>query len=129
MGVRASWPTPELDPAVVAELERDPFAPAPATGVYVEPEAVKAPPQPVEQVGTPIDLTGDEATLNGRLVELVGEEGSLYNDGIECPIKERHDTSCHACPISGEFGRLCEVGREQEAVCTKLVVIRCRRSK
>lgn len=97
MSTRANWHTPDLATA------EDPFA------------------APVEQVGTPIRLTGGEAELNLAIIELVRREAELYEAGIECEIKPRADTSCHACPLN-DLGELCEIGRAQERACTRLAV-------
>jgi hypothetical protein len=83
----------------------------------------------VEQVGLPITLHADFAELNERLLGLVNTEGSLYNAGITCAIRDRTDSTCLACPISAheektELGALCRCGREQERVATELAVAR-----
>lgn len=86
---------------------------------------------PVEEVGSRIDLREPTARLDLRLHELVNREARLYNAGVSCAIKERPDTTCHACPISkahdptDRLGALCRLGREQEVVCTELAVLRC----
>lgn len=104
MSVRAKWPAPpvEIDTS-------DPFGPVPAR---------------IEDVGVPIDLDDEEDVLFRRLGALVGEEARLHNAGVSCPIKAKIDVSCSACPIAGRFGELCKVGRQQEEVCTRMVVIR-----
>jgi hypothetical protein len=84
----------------------------------------------VEEVGQPIDLHGDPR-LNRRLVELVAEEGHLYDRGVTCAIKDRPDTACSACPVAvvdpdDPHGQLCAVGIEQERVLTTLAVQRAR---
>lgn len=78
-------------------------------------------------MGQPIDLDaeGGEARLNERLVVLIQEEGELYAADVRCAIKERDDTSCHACPLYTDDAletrsALCAVGREQERICTAL---------
>ena len=86
---------------------------------------------PVEEVGQRIDLRDPAAVLDVRLHELVMREARLFSSGVSCAIKERPDTTCHACPVSkahdpsDRFGALCRVGREQERVCTELAVLRC----
>lgn len=86
---------------------------------------------PVEEVGKRIDLRDPGAGLDLRLAELVHREARLFNAGITCAIKERPDTTCHACPISqahdpgSALGALCRLGRQQECVCTELAVLRC----
>lgn len=83
---------------------------------------------PVEEVGRKIDLRDPKAALQLRIEELVQREANLFNAGVCCPIKERPDTTCHACPVSraGDrevaLGALCRVGREQESVLTELAV-------
>lgn len=84
---------------------------------------------PIEEVGLRIDLRDPKATLDLRLAELVRREGSLFNGGVTCGIKERADSTCHACPLSqaheerSALGVLCRIGREQEAVLTELAVL------
>lgn len=86
---------------------------------------------PVEEVGQPIDLLHGDARLNRRLVELVAEEGRLYDRGVTCAIKDRPDTACSACPVfvhagEGALGQLCALGVEQERTATTLAVQRAR---
>lgn len=108
MTTRANWHTAEL--AELADWAEDPF------------EA------PIEEVGAPIDLGGPEARLHIELAELVRREANLDRVGITCPIKDRPDTTCHACPVSEAarrekpIGSLCRLGREQERVLTALAV-------
>lgn len=88
---------------------------------------------PVQERGTRIDLREPTAALELRLAELIAREGRLFNAGITCAIKDRVDTCCSACPVcvahlrEERLSTLCRVGREQEAVCTELAVIRCRK--
>src|SRR4051812_13797595 len=105
MGVRANWFVEELD----VDTD-DPFD--------------------VEQLGQPIDLSG-EPELNRRLIALAEQERQIYDLGVECPIKDMADTSCLACPLSCRdeavlASGLCEVGREQERVATRLAALRLR---
>lgn len=56
-----------------------------------------------------------------RLGELIDAEGRLFLRGVSCPIRERADTCCSACPVYGDdpaIAELCRVGREQERICT-----------
>lgn len=82
----------------------------------------------VEEVGDPINLDGP-ASLNRRLIELVAEENRLWTGGLTCPIKDRPDTCCSACPVR-ERGtpraRLCSLGIAQEQALTALAVERSR---
>lgn len=84
----------------------------------------------IEEVGEPIHLTRDEALLNERLIELVNIESTLYTLGVRCAIKDRDDTTCHACPLSATedesapLHRLCVTGVQQESVLTELAVAR-----
>lgn len=104
MGVRANWFVEELDVDT-----GDPFD---------------------VELGQPIDLSG-EPELNRRLIELTERERGIYELGVECPIKDMAETSCLACPLSCrdeavlESG-LCDVGREQERVATRLAALRLR---
>lgn len=108
MATKANWHTDEL--AELAEWSEDPFE------------------QPIEEVGTPIDLGDSQARLNVELVELLRRETNLDRVGITCAIKDRADTTCHACPVSEAsrnvkpLGALCRLGREQERVLTELAV-------
>lgn len=85
----------------------------------------------VEDVGRPIDLVRGEARLNRRLVELATEEGRLWERGVRCPIKDRPDTTCSACPVfvldtNRPLAQLCALGTEQERTLTTLAVERAR---
>src|SRR3954471_24381144 len=109
MGVRAVWHT-----ELVLDEGTDPFA---------EPE-----PRRIEDVGTPIalDAVGEEARLQTALIATLSREGALDAQGVRCAIKDAADTSCHACPLYVDDGslaaQLCAAGREQEQLCTKIVV-------
>lgn len=87
---------------------------------------------PIEEVGRRIDLRDPKAAAELRLQELLTRETNLFNAGTSCPIKERSDTTCHACPVSqahdpeSRLGVLCRIGREQEVVLTELAVQSCR---
>jgi len=83
---------------------------------------------PIEQVGTPIDLSGEQATLQQELLEHMNAEADLFDLGVSCGIRDRADTCCHACPISQHEGAglaadLCRNGRAIELVVTRLAVI------
>lgn len=77
-------------------------------------------------------LTFEE--LESRLRELVEEEGRLAACGITCPIKDRPDSVCHACPLrramEGPLRQLCAVGLLQETAAMALATAdeRVRRS-
>lgn len=98
-------------------------------GLDDEPDPFAA---PVEEVGERIDLRDPKARLHVRLEELLQHEATLYSRGVACAIKERSDSTCHACPVSHandhghELSTLCRVGREQETVLTELAVLACR---
>lgn len=76
----------------------------------------------------PLDLSTPEPELRSWLVELVRREGNLWNCGTTCPLKDREDTTCTACPVSRardtdegtldeeRLKRLCMIGEEQERV-------------
>lgn len=74
----------------------------------------------------PIRLSDGRAELELKLVELVNQEGALYNAGVRCAIKDAPDATCSACPLSAhdEAGSplrvLCMVGRAQERVLTEI---------
>lgn len=115
-GVRANWHIRE-----VPNDDRDPFANvAPQLRLGEDVEEVR-----VEDVGAPIDLH-DRSGLTARLTSLLVSEGSLYDDGVRCPVKDQDDTSCLACPIQGEHGKLCDIGCDQERVITALAVLKSR---
>lgn len=107
MGVKANWHVDDL----LADADQDPF------------DEVR-----VEDVGRPIDLSGDEPRLVARTVELVRAESQLYHEGVRCPIRDRPDTTCSACPVArpgrGKLGQLCAIGIEQDQVFTTLAVMR-----
>lgn len=107
MAVKADW----HHGALAAAPEGDPFECA-----------------PIEEIGVPIDLSKDVATLSEELGALMRREGRLYEAGATCAIKDRADTTCHGCPLAGRTGddarnALCEIGRRQEEVCTALAVV------
>lgn len=88
----------------------------------------------VRAVGVVVDLR-DERSLSVRLVELLEREGTLWMDGVRCPVKQgsdgggRPDVSCSACPIrhynaDDPMTALCDVGVEQERVSTMMVIHR-----
>ena len=84
----------------------------------------------VEQLGLPIRLDRTHAQINERIAQTVQQEQGLFNLGIVCAIKDRDDTSCHACPLSAHedpeapLHLLCKLGREQEVLLTQLAVAR-----
>lgn len=108
---KANW---HVAPAVVGDDEPDPFS------------------MPVEEIGERVDLRDPAAALELRLIELVRREDRLTGVDVTCPIKDRNDTTCHACPVSqahdrrSALGSLCRIGREQETALTELAVLRCR---
>jgi len=73
-----------------------------------------------------IDLSVDQ--LRERIVRLFKREKLLFDTGLTCPIKDRCDTSCLACPLNeagdpdSDKGRLCRVGVDQEQSETLLAV-------
>jgi hypothetical protein len=78
----------------------------------------------IEELGRPIDLSGDTAELRATLMQLLEAESQLFDQGVTCPIKDADDTCCSVCPMKGSKGKLCEVGCEQERVLTTLAVAR-----
>lgn len=111
MRTQANWHVARLDVPEIA----DPFGE----------EAL-----PVEQVGTPISLDGDTASLSKRVESLMWRESNLFNVGVTCSIKDMDETVCSACPVSKHdqpddpLAPLCQIGREQERVVTTLAVKR-----
>lgn len=86
-------------------------------------------PQRVQDVGVPFDLR-DLSThdLHQRLAVTLEQEAKLFAAGVLCKVKERPDTSCHACPIyqgdrdNEEMAPYCRLSREQESILTMLAV-------
>jgi hypothetical protein len=111
MTARANWFTAE---EIELGDEPDPFA------------------VPIEEVGQRIDLRDPHAALQIRLTELLHREAALFNADVTCTIKDRPDTTCHACPVSKAHDPkqalcvLCKIGREQEIVLTELAVLQWR---
>jgi len=110
VGVTANWFLGDLD---VAE-ESDPLGPSQAR---------------IEDIGTPIDLEGDHARLNERLVNLLEQEARLFDSGVTCVVKDNHSGHCSACPIRhrdelDQMTALCNIGVEQERVTTLSVIAR-----
>lgn len=68
-------------------------------------------------------------TLEGRLAELLRREANGFEAGITCPLKDKGDMTCSACPVS-EVGRntrrsaLCRLGREQERIAALIIAKR-----
>lgn len=67
--------------------------------------------------------------LRQRLVQLMKRERFLFDKmNLSCPIKDRCDTTCLACPLSeaadpeSRKGALCRIGVEQEQAETLLAV-------
>lgn len=56
------------------------------------------------------------------MVDLLRQEGELFEQGVTCPIKDMTDATCLACPMKRDHGtpegKLCRVGQEQERVGT-----------
>lgn len=78
----------------------------------------------IEELGLPIDLSGDTAELRTLLMDLLAQEETLYNEGLVCEIKDASDTCCTVCPMRGSHGKLCDIGCQQERVTTTLAVAR-----
>lgn len=75
----------------------------------------------------PLDLSVEQ--LREHVTRLAKREMKLVDGyGISCPIKERCDTSCIACPLNeannpdSRKGLLCKVGVEQEQAETLFAV-------
>lgn len=98
-------------------------------GLDDEPDLFAA---PIEEIGERIDLRDPKQALSMRFDELLRREGNLFASGLTCPIKDRSDSTCHACPVSkasdgdAPLSVLCRLGREQETCLTELAVIACR---
>lgn len=109
MAVRARWGLESID--------------IPVGDPYAERQMTLADGPVVEEVGKPIDLSGDTAALSAQLVGLADRERQLYEQGVECAIKDRSDTSCHACAARGRHGGLCELGVEEERLATQIALL------
>lgn len=115
MSTKANWYVGDVLPAL--DEEPDPFA------------------MPIEEVGERIDLVDPGAANDLRLRELFRHEASLARMGVTCGIKDRTDTTCHACPISRAhvpeemMSKLCRVGREQERLSTEGVALAYQREQ
>jgi hypothetical protein len=109
MAIRADW-----HEGVAAEdgPQIDPFASASSLAMTHAPLS--------------IDFTTDQ--LRERIVKLFKREKYLFDRmGLSCPIKDRCDTTCLACPLNEANtetvkGRLCRTGVEQEQAETLLAV-------
>lgn len=114
MSAKADWHTLDLERLVEEEGEFDPFS------------------APVEELGQRVDLDDPSDRLHIRLVRLLERETALYARGVTCPIKDRDDTCCLACPVSehanfdSSLGMLCRVGRDEELAATEAAAIQCR---
>jgi hypothetical protein len=83
----------------------------------------------VDPLDTPVltamlDLRTPEPKLERMLRELSDREGSLYDQGITCSIRDLPGSTCLACPLhqaEGEKAPLCSLGREQEQVSSTLL--------
>lgn len=82
--------------------------------------------KPVEQVGLQVSLD-DESLLHSRLIDLMESEAALDERGVTCPLKADSRSSCSACPVAQDKGRLaplCAIGKEQEAVTMRLLALK-----
>jgi hypothetical protein len=108
VSVKAEWHTPRLTAAI-------------------DVDALFAPAERIEDVGTPIVLgaAGELAELQRELTDTLAAENRLYERGVECKVKASADTSCHACPLyradGSPLSELCAIGRRQEWICTAIV--------
>lgn len=105
MAVRADW---HEDAETVAPPGVDPFSVASSTPMM-----------------TTLPIDTDSQKLFDRLRALVRHESALFNKGVTCEIKDKHETCCSACPLNhadgeGDSSFLCRVGVEQEQVITLL---------
>lgn len=109
MGVRADW----HEDAVVAPAGSGPFGLPSSTGMTFGPLS--------------LDLTVPD--IREKLVKLARRERFLFDQrNLSCPIKDKCDSTCHACPLNQADNRehrkspLCRVGIEQEQALTMLAV-------
>ncbi len=83
----------------------------------------------VQDVGKPIDLTGDAPALNERLTGLLRQEFELEQAGTTCEVRNQSDSTCSACPLRQTdpleaATALCNVGVEMDRVLTRIAIIR-----
>jgi hypothetical protein len=81
----------------------------------------------VNEVGTPIELTGETAKLSEALTVNVQHQSRLYHEGVDCDLRWNNSVTCLACPLyqgaqDTPHGHLCRLMREQETLTTLLVV-------
>lgn len=91
-----------------------------------DPFAEEEVPIRVQEVGLPIDLTGESAELSQRLAVNLKAQSDLYNQGVDCPLRWEDEVACSACPVAqadGPHGRLCSLAKEQESI-TSLMAAR-----
>jgi hypothetical protein len=103
MGIGANWHMGGATPAASDDAP-DPFADGAST----------APSLPT--------IEASEEELFDLLGRLLKREGRLFNLGIMCPLKDKGECVCSACPIShhndpeSDLFHLCQIGRDQELV-------------
>lgn len=75
----------------------------------------------------PFDLSTPAPELEGWLGELLRREGNLFDCGTTCPLRDKDESNCSACPVSQaaredgtieemRLSKLCQIGAEQERV-------------
>lgn len=77
--------------------------------------------------GIPEDAEVERDDPREHLARLMDRETVLLNRGISCPVRDREDTSCCACPKRGRVKGLevlCDVGATSERIITELAVER-----
>ena len=97
LSVCANWHVPEAPP-----LTGDPFA---------------------NLTAKPLNARPSRKALERQLLDLMHEESDLAARGVRCPIKDRPDCVCLACPLRERVrGRepLCRVGVAQERVTMRM---------
>lgn len=82
----------------------------------------------VEEKGLPIEIGDEEARVTRAISKSLDKEGRLAAIGVTCAIKDREDTTCWACPVyrgdtRDSIAPLCNLGREQERLSTRLAVL------
>ena len=106
------------------------FDPPPLTSSFEMSTALK--PATAEK---PLDLSTPEPVLREWLGELVRREGNLFDCGTHCPLRDKPDSTCSACPVSQadredgtreelRLASLCRNGAEQERVSMLLLAQR-----
>jgi len=119
VSVKADWGLQALGDGV---QKVDPFGSA--SSVAMSPE------QEQSSWAYPVSIETETSELERLLSQLTRTEARFFNQGITCPLKDRGEFSCLACPFSkaeetdsAKCG-LCRAGCDQERLATLLIAQR-----